>query len=361
MALKYEDEITPLLAQATQLEAEIFADLDEDNGGTRWMHGILDVPRNCLITDYLISSLRGLQSALVGASYELERYHEARTSEDFALKQRLRKAREQNLPETAGLTPQTIEDRTKALRVQLSSEHFTMHLGQALDRSAACVSAVGGFPNDLLTISWTKIADRARNGLPRDRSIRGTQSEQGYDRQAAFLKAIAEVIARHRSAFEWLWQFRHSTLHRSPMINWVVQAQTGKNSFKMVRPFPRQPAWGFHESMVAGERHDMNSLLILRDPGDVLDGLWEILRELMETSIAAMNQLWIERRESPTLILQPVRQWAKIGSGRIFEFDGYGSTLRTSPDSSIHISPNETKRIRAAKLFDTDGDVWSGN
>lgn len=57
------------IAALQSLYNEVFADLDADGDGIRWMRDQLDWQRACLIGNYYMSAISGVQSSLKAAAF----------------------------------------------------------------------------------------------------------------------------------------------------------------------------------------------------------------------------------------------------------------------------------------------------
>jgi hypothetical protein len=61
---------------------EVLEDLDPDEGGIKWMRDQLDWQRACLIGDYFMSAISGVQSSLNAAALAAKRYRERQFSDN---------------------------------------------------------------------------------------------------------------------------------------------------------------------------------------------------------------------------------------------------------------------------------------
>jgi hypothetical protein len=64
------------IAALQSLYNEVFADLDADGDGIRWMRDQLDWQRACLIGNYYMSAISGVQSSLRAAAFSAKRYRQ---------------------------------------------------------------------------------------------------------------------------------------------------------------------------------------------------------------------------------------------------------------------------------------------
>ena len=91
------------------------------------------------------------------------------------------------------------------------------------------------------------------------------------------------------------------------------------------RPFWRQPAWSDTESLIKfGSLKEVDGLLIVEHPNDVLRGLRESTVQLTKAIAEAALELWLARRADPALIVQDGGAWAEIAKAEQLAFPGYG-------------------------------------
>jgi hypothetical protein len=138
---------------------------------------------------------------------------------------------------------------------------------------------------------------------------------------------------------------------------WIVQVMDGRRSSKFARPMYRQPAWSETEAMVSSRDH-VSQILITRSMGDTLSALLDATSTLVSETIGVVGDLWDRRKADRTLLVQPGRQWPAVAAeDDLLNFDGAGEELRVQ-GGEVRIHPDNAKRLRAAKIFDTDAEIW---
>ena len=92
MPHRYEKTSAPVLRAANDLYDALDADLDLEGGGSALFRDALDTRRNCLITDYTLASIRGVQRAIIASAYEVENFAESQYASNAATTSRVRSA-----------------------------------------------------------------------------------------------------------------------------------------------------------------------------------------------------------------------------------------------------------------------------
>lgn len=371
--MDYELAIEAANKPMVALEAAISADLDPEEGGIGWWNDQIGWRYSALIGDYLLSACSGVCASLADASVAIEKHAETEFSDNHWVRDGFARAATsgRGLAELA----RGAKERERVRLLGLYRERSLGSLATTLDRLAAIAAGVAGVKIDLLTIGWAslrRLIDAERQRLELGKAVKkplrmpfcdlGTAGRERQD-------ALFDVVFGWQDFgptdwLPWLLQARHTDTHRAPLSEWMVVF--GTRDFPRgegwTRPFWRQPAWSDTESWIKfGSLKEVDGLLIVEHPNDVLRGLRESTVQLTKAIGEAALELWLARRADPALIVQDGGAWAEIAKAEPLAFSGYGGPKLKVVGKELHISPEGGRRLRATKVMHADRGKWTSS
>jgi hypothetical protein len=353
---------TPAIRALSRLYVEVLQDLDPDDGGIKWMRDQLDWQRACLIGDYFMSAISGVQSSLNAAALAAKRYRERQFSDNQWISNQW--AQIEKLP---GATPddflRAIQRDPKAgereVEMLASADHCLLHLVQALDR-VVCVAVTSALRVKLLELGWSALLKFSTGGASKVKE-RLRQPAAGEAEQFALLSLIVNEPSKHGPTdwLAWLLRARNTVIHRPPKTWLTLMTSDRGRRTGLTRPFHRQPGWPEMEAWLTA-RHEGEFEIILNDePASTLDGLAGSVCGLVTVLADQCSSLVLKRRADPTLLVQPGYQWVEYFEKPLLDFRGYGKPPKVRMNGvEVHISPDTARRMRAFRLLDAQAYEW---
>jgi len=327
------------------------------------MRDQLDWQRACLIGDYFMSAISGVQSSLNAAALATKRYRERQCSDNQWISNQWAQAGKQR-----GVTP---DDFVRAARrdhkaaereveMLASAEHCLLHLVQALDRLAVCVAVTSALRVEVLELDWSALAKFARTRAGKGHELL-RQSPAGEAEQLAILRMILDEPAVHGPIdwLAWLLRARNTVIHRPPKTWLALMTSDRGRPTGLTRPFHRQPGWPEMEAWL-NSRHEGEFEIILNDePASTLDGLTGSVCGLVTVLAERCSSLVSKRRADPKLLVQPGYQWPEYFDKPLLDFPGYGNPPKVRLNGiEVHVSPDTGRRMRAFRLLDAQAYEW---
>jgi hypothetical protein len=354
---------TPAIEALSRLYLEIFADLDPDLGGIRWMRDQLDWQRASLIGDYFMSAISGVQSSLNAAANAAKRYRQREYTDNQWISGQWGQTRKQ-----PGATPddffRDIQRDPKAMEREVemlaAAEDCLVHLVQGLDRLAVCIAVVGALRVKLLTLDWNELTELAEYGISKGHQL-FHQSGPGQAEQQALLTLVNDEPAKHGPTdwLPWLLRARSTVIHRPPKTWLVLMTADGRRPTGLSRPFHRQPGWREMEAWLRSRGGGVFEIILNDEPASTLDGLTGSVCDLVTVLANQCSSLVSKRRADPSLLVQSGRQWADYFDKPLLDFPGYGKPPKARVDNAqMHVSPDTGRRMRAFRLLDAQAVEW---
>jgi hypothetical protein len=363
----YEKTVRPAITRSSELFDAMLGDLDEDRGGFGWWHGYLDARRICLISEYLMASIGGVQASLLNASMSVKTHRELSYADSMWFRQIMIEAgkagRGLSTDDYLRAMARGQRERLRERQIDAAAEHTYYHLAQGLDRLAAVLIGVCALRTDIVRADWKVVTQATKRiGTPATKFL-DTPGSAGRDAQEDVLRSIDEQRATGPwDWLEWMLRERDTVAHRAPRLSWkMLTVDRKRRPDGLVTPFYRQPGWPDVEAMIRGRKgevEEVDDMLLMRDPNGVMSGHLGSTTDLVAEAFGLMTELWLRRRSEPTLLVQPGEQWRTLLDQAELEFDGYsGDKLPVSPNSQVHLSIDNGKRLAASKVLDPK--FWS--
>lgn len=343
------------LPAADALVSEIRRDLSPTAFGIGWWSPHPDPPRRILISDHLLLCASGVGINMVEARLHLLELRDARVrwNEEFA-------KRVQESP--AGLKILAAENVRDELPRALASLHLgglLRAVGSALDCLAAVVIGVAALPMNILKADFSKLTQyvTAPNRLP--------DMPQLHQQLAETIKR-ALARAGPEGWLEWATGYRNMLVHRGRHINLskIVPERSpivrpdGRDvvRFRLVSVLPADPGRSEVEVLRDGERRP---ILLSEDASVTVEGIYASTARLVEDMSESMKDIWLRRRQNPTLIAQPRRQWELLEATRPSGFRGYAPGSLDISIREMHATQEFGLRLLSASLSDPQRDNWN--
>lgn len=355
------------VAALQSLYNEVFADLDADRGGIRWMRDQLDWQRACLIGEYFMSAISGVQSSLRAAAFSAKRYRQKEYADNDWISRRWDQTRKR-----PGATPDDLMrdlDRDPAavereVEMRAAADHCFHHLVQGLDRLAVCIAVTAALRVKLLELDWSKLTKFARERPGKGHELL-RQSQAGEAEQQLLLSLIVDEPAKHGPIdwLAWLLRARNTLTHRPPKTSFALLTSDRKRPTGFSRPFHRQPGWPEMEALLASSQGGGVFEMILNDePASTLDGLTGSVCGLVEVLADQCTSLVLKRRANPSLLVQPGHQWPDYFEKPLLSFPGYGTSPKARPErAEVRVNLDLGVRMRAFRMLDTRAGDWKPN
>jgi len=347
----------------SRLYLEVFEDLDPEAGGIRWMQGQLDWQRACLIGDYFMSAISGVQSSLSAAARAAKHYRQ----KEFADNDWLSRQWAQTLKRPGVTADDFLRDMQRPpaavdreAEMLSAAEHCLFHLVQGLDRLAVCIAVTGALWVRLLRLDWIELAGLAKAGGGRGHD-RFRQSGPGEAEQRDLLTLVKDEPANHGPAdwLAWLLRARSTVIHRPPKT-WLALLTSDRNRpTGLSRPHYRQPGWPEMEAWLSSRGRGAFEIILNDEPASTLDGLTGSVCGLVTVLAERCASLVLIRRADPAVLVQPGRQWPHYFDQPLLNFSGYGTQPKVRLDRvEVHVSPETVRRMRAFRLLDAQAYEW---
>jgi hypothetical protein len=165
------------------------------------MRDQLDWQRACLIGDYFMSAISGVQSSLNAAALAAKPYRERQLSDNqwisnqWSQTGKLPGATPDHLLRAIQRDPKAAEREVEMLA---SADHCLLHLVQALDRMAVCIAVTCALRVKLLELDWNALLRFARERAGKGNNLL-RQSAAGEAEQLALLSLIVNEPAKRGS------------------------------------------------------------------------------------------------------------------------------------------------------------------
>jgi hypothetical protein len=349
-----------------RLYLEVFADLDPNGGGIRWMRDQLDRQRACLIGDYFMSAISGVQSSLNAAALAAKGYREREHADNFWISSRWAEVRKR-----PGATPDDflgaiVRDRAaeeREVEMLAAADHCLHHLVQGLDRLAVCIAVTGALRVKLLKLDWDELAKFAEKRASKGHELL-RQSAAGEPEQQALLSVVIDEPANHGPTdwLPWLLRARNTVTHRPPKTWLAFMTQDRKRPTGLTRPFHRQPGWPEMEAWLSSRGGGAFAIVLNDEPASTLDGLTRSVCGLVTALAERCTSLVLKRRANPRLLVQSGHQWLDYFNEPLLNFPGYETPPKVRLErANVHISPDTGVRMRAFRMLDAQADEWRRN
>lgn len=340
-------------SEVRALSAIIKRDLDGTVGGIGWWSGYdLTVVVRCGLSDYLIDAVDGVGAHLRAANLALKEYRRKRFSDDFKLRERMRK----NGGSPIGRGRDISEDENSSLLLQSHVYAFFNRACSVLDTLAGTVIGVGALDRPLVRadlrdfhpVTFDPDYPAAKTKLRKSLASNAVAQELQLGLIRAFRSSLLQ--AGPPGWHTWLDQKRNQLAHRGGRLQLVAFPHRGRGpDAERVIVLERDPdlttIQGFQ-----GAGRTMEAMYLIEDELVTMNGLMQSLIATVVGTLVAAQQVWERRKSQPLLLKQPATQWHKpqCPSG----FEGY------EPDpalyktvSSVLVNPDDAARLDSAQTF----------
>lgn len=147
----------------------------------------------------------------------------------------------------------------------------------------------------------------------------------------------------------WATRYRNSLVHRGRPIWWheVYERETIIPSDGSIRSsqethLERYPEWSEVESLI-----NADSPILTEEANTTISGIYNSTIKLSETVCQELVSIWMQRRQTPNLILQPAH-WQRPVNGT--KFEGYQPKAHLG-FGDRRIGPRLMKRMEAAAVY----------
>ncbi len=359
-------EIAQLKTAADRFTTEVDNDIDYSaHGGVRWWKNSLGKDNAGLLTSYLDALVKGVTQSIDDAIFSIDEFAESQKRWNYTASQLMTAGQKWNLDflrSTYG-NPK-LERRTRLMTMH--SEQCLSNLVTAQDRIGALALIVAGwdFKRDtVLKAAWNQFAGAAKKLNPAELSAGSTPKAitKDPDVSAALLKLA--YIPEHSDDYgpcewlKWLRETRNSQIHRARSLRPVLHEENRDGSYFYHNVFWKDPSRFFIQSLASRDQpyrkkeRGLYSLLLVRDPVEVMQGLYESTCAMLSDLFIHLTGLWVARRKAPGAVPQPLSQWPDLGSKVSWCFDGYGRELKVRPGTVV-LNPSDSRLLRVAGVFD---------
>jgi hypothetical protein len=259
---------------------------------------------------------------------------------------------------TLSYTRATTQSPANQLMEKMEEIHLAscvVSLTAALDCLGGTIIGVLALPSDILRSDLAKARQALRQAQQPVQTDFRTQFEE-------FLQA-----AGPEGWLDWLIGYRNMLVHRGRrlQLNQLVRRKPeiyghdGQTFLRAepIRHLPRCPS----QSDIETFRRPRADWVLHEDARITVRGLKLSAEELIEESAEILFQVWRQRRDNPSLLMQPVDQWkAKPENPPDWQFQGYrpGSIEFGDPQGLGVSHPILDRRLRAASLTDDALENW---
>ena len=330
------------LARSVELGDEICGDLDSTVYGIGWWNAYPDLDRQAriLLSDYLLACARAVPDNLVEA--RMERLELDHAVEDF----RQWMSRGVNAGERSTVeAPRSPYEELSIYRVRTHLAGALRAWGSALDCVGGCVIGVAGLSSNLIRADLDSALRISAAVSPGNQVLAQLQSNLEQ----------AEANAGPAGWRDWLLGMRDTDVHRGRRtVTW-----SGNSDGNEVRDFtlrlPIQPNLTEVDSVV--QAGGILAATFTAPSADMLDELTKTVGTYVSDACGILTELWRTRRANPGLLPQSPGQWRQP-PGLITPpvFRGFPHlALPASQVTSLGVSPEGERRLRAAALLKPDG------
>jgi hypothetical protein len=99
--------------------------------------------------------------------------------------------------------------------------------------------------------------------------------------------------------------------------------------------------------------------LLSEDSAATIDGVLRSTIDVIAKIASALARGWALRRQTPTAIVQPLKQWTNTPAKPVSQFPGYASGSRNVSHDALLANPRFIRRMEVAALSDTDRQKWN--
>lgn len=344
------------LPEVRALGDEILADLDATTLGVGWWQAALSPCARALIADYLLMTVRSIETNLLDA-----RLHELEALSAWADVERWHAQPQQVVPRespTRTLRARRPLDELPGVLFQIHVAGFFRAIGSALDCLGGALVGTVGLPCELIKVGF-KDARAALN------AEKGQSTEA--DQQIGALRSALDQREKDVGPTAWLpWtlEMRNMLVHRARRMSYVApRADTSITLAPNGRPFiswtphlflPRAPARSDIEDLV--DSADLGEISIHAPVQQLLGAIRSATAQFVAGTAKDATCLWQVRRQNPMLLPQSPKQW-KMGRK---QRPGFGFADSTPLDTDALVVGTEMRdRLRAAGVLDDrKGAIW---
>jgi len=126
--------------------------------------------------------------------------------------------------------------------------------------------------------------------------------------------------------------------------------------FRLVSVLPADPGRSEVEVLRDGER---TPFLLSEDASLTVEGIYTSAARLIEDMSESMKTIWLARRQNPTLIAQPRKQWELLESTHPSGFRGYAPGSLDVSIREMHATQEFGLRLLSASLSDPQRGNWT--
>ncbi len=333
---------------------EIVGDLSETRFGIGWWAPHPDKFRRILISDQLLLCAQSVQTNVVEARLHLLELREARDNAAESMGGRVTVD-----PSGPRILPaERAADELPAAMVWLHTGGFLRAIGSAFDCLAGVIIGVAAIPQSILRADFTKVMVYLRRLSPHEAST----------------EAQAEIYQRVQSSIEaagppgwhaWTLDYRNMLVHRGrhmvlsrllPEKSPILSASGQPVVYaRQVVLLPNDP--GRSEVEVLRDA-PTNHFLLTEDGALTVERVYESAVQVIEAASRALAELWRRRRASPSLLIQPQKQWEHLPATQSCGFRGYAAGTVQVKGEAMFVNPLFGRRLQAAALTDAQRDEW---
>jgi hypothetical protein len=341
---------------ANKIVGEIFDDLSRETFGVSWWQSVPTHER-ILISDYLYQCAEGIETNLVEAKLHFLEWHHIKDQQDERIADVISRTPygvlQQKLPPS--IAP--IDDLPNKLEAMHICGFFRA-IGSALDCLGGAIIGVIGLD---YCLRYNDIA-RARKELG---NIKNPQTP-GEQLQAVF-KDFLETQIKNSGPEDWLvWadQYRNMYVHRGRRITFnefVTREVLLYDANEQLIPRWRSKLHlATHPDKSDAEAFIKSDILLNEDAEKTLTGVFRSTRDLLEAVCERLVSIWQERRNNPSLILQPASQWKP--NMKPCNFAGYNQAAESINASGLTGNPVLLHRMIASATVDQYRySVWANS
>ena len=333
---------------------EIAADLSNTLFGIGWWAPHPDKHRRILIADQLVLCAQSVEANVVEARLHLLELREARDKAAALMRGRVTAT-------SAGARLQAAERAGDELPAAMATLHMgglLRAIGSALDCLAGVTIGVAAIPLSILRADFSRVLNFLRVLVPADEGTRA-QGEIGK----SILVAIERVGPPGWLA--WALDYRNMLVHRGRQMTMThllpekspILSATGLPTVysRPVVLLPNDPGRSEVEVLLDAPA---NHFMLTEDATLTVEGVYESTVQLVEAASLVLLDLWRRRRNSPSLLVQPKKQWERIPATQPCGFAGYAPGTIEMAREGMHVHSLFYRRLLAAALTDPQRGEW---
>jgi len=339
-------------ATIKSLDAQIFADLDLVDGGCRWWHGYQDWKRLALINDYLIQVSGTLSHTTVLMAHHINRYDERWTANAYNFRRQ----------HSAGspLQERTSTEELRDLDIEVAVRGFFDAAAHTLDLVATLFVGVLGLKDNLRKVSWQTVCRAQKEaGQPGSKLLDGHGSPARALQELTIRDCANSTPHDPDGWIKWTRDTRNTFLHRAQRIRlWAFTTLEGPETAKedLSHLLPAHPS--ITDDEVLAQSKSIDNAFLMNHVSDLMRVVYGNITDLVSTHCRVLEDVWIKRRNEPSLIVQPGQQWPKIEVLELPPFVGAAQKLK-SLSGSVTFNPRDVDRWWALKVMDDEaGNSW---